>query len=40
MKTSAYFKKLNPILIVGSITFLIGSCGTYNVKNYDESDGI
>ena len=40
MKTATFFKKLNPILILGSITFLIGSCGTYNVKNYDESDGI
>ena len=40
MKTSTYFKKLNPILILGSITFLIVSCGTYNVKNYDETDGI
>lgn len=40
MKTSTYFKKLNPIFIFGFITFLISSCGTYNVKNYDESDGI
>ena len=40
MKTSTYFKKLNPILILSSITFLIVSCGTYNVKNYDETDGI
>ncbi len=40
MKTSTYFKKLNPIFIVGSLTFLISSCGTYNIKNYDESDGI
>ena len=40
MKTATFFKKLNPILILGSITFLIVSCGTYNVKNYDESDGI
>ena len=40
MKTFIHFKKLNliPILVLASLLF--GSCGTYNVKNYDETDGI